>query len=55
MRIERCGPTSKLSTTRCSTTHLLKLRPELVKRVTVRSVGYSDVVDVLEASDVELN
>jgi hypothetical protein len=35
-------------------THLLKLRPELVERVTVGSIGYSDVVDVLEASDVEL-
>jgi hypothetical protein len=45
----------RLWTTRYSATHLLKLRPELVECVTVRSIGYSDVVDVLETSNVELD
>jgi hypothetical protein len=41
--------------TTCNATHLFKLRPELVERVTVGPIGYSDVVDVLETGDIELN
>jgi hypothetical protein len=44
-----------LFSTTSGSTHLLKLRPEFVERVAVRSIGYGDVVNLFEASDVELN
>ena len=46
-----CRP---LSTTR-GFTYLLKLSTEFVECVSVRSIGYSDVVNVPEAGDVELS
>jgi hypothetical protein len=51
---QRCFLRMRLWTT-CNATHLFKLRPELVERVTVGPIGYSDVVDVLETGDIELN